>query len=68
MFSNHRGDHGGFGPGADSHGPGYRGDHFEPQYGHEWGDHRNAGLNFHEDGRWDFDDNLDAVGDEMPFL
>jgi hypothetical protein len=68
MFPNHRGDHGGFGPGADSHGPGFRDDHFDPHYGHEWDDHMDAGLNFHEDDRWDWDDDRDALGNHLNFF
>jgi len=61
MFPNHRGDHGGFGPGADSMGPGFR-DWDENGFGHRQGDHYADGLHFHEHPNWDFDDDLGADG------
>lgn len=61
MYPNHRSDHGGFGPGADNHGPGFRDRHFDPGYGHVAEDHMDAGLAWHEDGRWDFEDDRNAM-------
>ncbi|KAE9969108.1 hypothetical protein EG328_007062 [Venturia inaequalis] len=68
MYPNQRGDHGGFNPGADNHGPGFSNHHFAPGdwgagnlnaadgnfgYGHRVHDHMDTGLNFHEDDRWE---------------
>lgn len=82
MYPNHRGGHGGFGPGADNHGPGFAQRHFDAGdamagggfgvagggFGHRVDDHMDAGLNFHEDERWGYDDDRDAVGERMNFF
>lgn len=78
MYPNHRGDHGGFGPGADDNGPGFATNHFENGdladngggwgFGHRVGDHLDAGLNFHEDGRWGGEDDRNAFGEPMNFF
>ncbi|QDS75329.1 hypothetical protein FKW77_001899 [Venturia effusa] len=70
MYPNHRGDHGGIGPGTDNHGPGFDARHFADGdngwgFGHRVGDHLDAGLNFHEDARWGREDDLDAMGKGM---